>query len=257
MSIEDKINDEVMKLAPEVYKDIFKPAAQELGTVAKRSAKALLSPLRVCLWSLEKFEAFIVDGVNKRFENIPEEQRKPPDPEIAVPLIQSLSYTTQNKTLREMYLNLLANSMNTAMDKSVHPSFVEIIKQLSSPEAELLLYLSNSESYPEVCTHNSHESVEVGVYSIGSDIKSHKVKEEFFNVCTKFKTKLDINSALDNFRRLQILDIETNTKQTFESESPISLTVNKNININITHIEKLYFTSFGIKFVEICVNDKT
>ncbi|OXR49305.1 hypothetical protein PuT2_05695 [Pusillimonas sp. T2] len=154
MSVEDKLTDEVTKLAPEVYKDLVKPAAQEVGVVAGRSAKALLSPVRAFLWSWERIEQLVVDGVNRRFERIPEEQRKTPDPEIAVPLIQALTYTAQNETLREMYLNLLSNSMDTAMDKSVHPSFVDLIKQMSAIDAKVFERLANKTGYQKVINPN-------------------------------------------------------------------------------------------------------
>lgn len=154
MGIEDKLADEVTKLAPEVYKDLVKPTIQEVGVVAGRSAKALLSPVRAFLWSWERIEQLVVDGVNRRFENIPEEQRKTPDPEIAVPLIQSLTYTAQNDTLREMYLNLLTNSMNAAMDKSVHPSFVDLIKQMNALDAKVFDKLASASGYQKVINPN-------------------------------------------------------------------------------------------------------
>ena len=154
MGIEDKLTDEVTMLAPEVYKDLVKPAAQEVGVVAGRSAKALLSPVRAFLWSWERIEQLVVDGVNRRFEKIPEEQRKTPDPEIAVPLIQALTYTAQNETLREMYLNLLSNSMDTAMDKSVHPSFVDLIKQMSAIDAKVFERLTSKTGYQKVINPN-------------------------------------------------------------------------------------------------------
>jgi hypothetical protein len=154
MGIEDKLTDEVTKLAPEVYKDLVKPAAQEVGVVVGRSAKALLSPVRAFLWSWERIEELVVDGVNRRFEKIPEERRKTPDPEIAVPLIQSLTYTAQNDTLREMYLNLLTNSMDTAMDKSVHPSFVDLIKQMNALDAKVFDKLASASGYQKVTNPN-------------------------------------------------------------------------------------------------------
>lgn len=154
MSLEDKITDEITKLAPEVYKDLVQPAAKEVGAVAGRSVKALLSPVRGFLWGWERIEEIVVDGVNKRLENIPEEQRKTPNPEIAVPLIQALSYTAQNETLREMYLNLLANSMDLLMEKSVHPSFVELIKQMNSADAKVFEKLSSVKGYQKVINPN-------------------------------------------------------------------------------------------------------
>ena len=52
-------------------------------------------------------------------EKVPEERLKSPDPEIAVPLLQSLTYTAQNETLREMYIALLANSMDNTLREMV------------------------------------------------------------------------------------------------------------------------------------------
>lgn len=154
MSIEDKVTDEAAKLAPEVYKDLVQPAAKEVGDVTGRSVKALLSPVRAFLWGWEQIEAIVIDGVNKRLGNIPSEKRKTPEPEIAVPLIQALSYTAQNETLREMYLNLLANSMNSDMNKDVHPSFVELIKKMSSLDAKVFERLSNTTGYQKAIDPN-------------------------------------------------------------------------------------------------------
>jgi hypothetical protein len=142
-----KIIDEASKIVPEIYKDLAKPATQEVGSVAGRSVKALLSPVRAFLWGWEKIEKIVEEGINKRFEKIPEENRKTPDPEIAVPLMQALTYTAQNETLREMYLNLLANAMDSSKDKKVHPSFVELIKQMNSLDAKVFDKLSKTLRY--------------------------------------------------------------------------------------------------------------
>ena len=145
--MEEKVIEEASKLLPEVYKDLAQPIAKEIGTVLGRSAKALLFPIRGFLWGWEKIEQVVTEGVEKRFEKIPEEKRKTPDPEIAVPIMQVLTYTAQNETLREMYLNLLANSMNTDKEKDVHPSFVELIKQMNSLDAKVFDKLTNVKGY--------------------------------------------------------------------------------------------------------------
>lgn len=142
-----KIVEEASKLTTEVYQDIAKPAAKEIGTVAGRTVRVLLAPLRGLLWGWDKIEEVVTDGINKRFEKVPEERRKTPDPEIAVPIMQALTYTAQNETLREMYLNLLANSMDSAMTKIIHPSFVEIIKQMNCLDAKVFDQLSMVTGY--------------------------------------------------------------------------------------------------------------
>ena len=62
------ILNEAKALTPEVYKDIAKPALQEVGSVAGRTVKALLSPIRGMLWGWEQIEKIVEDGVKKKFE---------------------------------------------------------------------------------------------------------------------------------------------------------------------------------------------
>lgn len=139
----EELLNEAKAIIPEVYKDLAKPAVSEVGSVAGRTVKALLAPIRGLLWGWEQIERVVEEGVKKKLEKIPEERRKSPDPEIAVPLIQALGYTAQNETLREMYINLLANSMDIEKEKVVHPSFVEIIKQMNSLDAKVFEKLSS------------------------------------------------------------------------------------------------------------------
>jgi len=152
--MQEEVIKEASKLLPEVYKDLAQPATKEIGNVLGRSAKVLLFPIRGFLWGWEKIEQVVNDGVEKRFEKIPEEKRKTPEPEIAVPIMQALTYTAQNETLREMYLNLLANSMNTDKKKDVHPSFVELIKQMNSLDAKVFNKLSSSQDYQKAINPN-------------------------------------------------------------------------------------------------------
>lgn len=145
-----ELMNEAKALTPEIYKDLAKPALQEVGSVAGRTVKALLSPIRGMLWGWERIEMFVEEELLKRFERIAEERRKSPEPEIAVPLLQALTYTAQNETLREMYINLLANSMDSEKEKVVHPSFVEIIKQMSSLDAKVFAKLSQNSGYQKI-----------------------------------------------------------------------------------------------------------
>lgn len=139
--------DLIKDLGVEVYKDAARPAVSEVGAVAGRTVKALLAPIRGFLWCWEKIEDYVEKEVQKRLEKVPEEQLKSPDPEIAVPLLQSLTYTAQNETLREMYIALLANSMDKSKESIVHPSYVEIIKKMNRLDALLFEKLSEISGY--------------------------------------------------------------------------------------------------------------
>lgn len=258
MSIEDKVADEVTKLAPEIYKDLAKPAAKEVGSVVGRSAKALLSPVRAFLWSWERIEELVVDGVNKRLEKIPEEQRKTPDPEIAVPLIQSLSFTAQNETLREMYLNLLTNSMNVAMDKSVHPSFVELIKQMNTLDAKVFDKLASTIGYQKVINPNvsikDQEKIFINAmpeWFIGWKIDGHDIFETSSSIIRLRKFGLielmfDRTAGKDGYDILKTHPELTSILETFKTTNP-------SLELELTSTESiLYVNEYGKQFRNAC-----
>ena len=142
--------NEVKTLTTEVYKDIAKPALQQVGSITGRTVKALLSPIRGLLWGWEQIEIFVERSIKQKFENIPEERRKTPEPEIAVPLLQALTYTAHNETLRQMYINLLANSMDKEKENVVHPSFVEIIKKMNTLDAKVFEKIALNFDYQKI-----------------------------------------------------------------------------------------------------------
>jgi hypothetical protein len=148
--LEKKVLDEATSLLPEVYGDLASPVLKEIGSVSGRGVRALLSPIRGMLWGWERIEKFVESEITRRIEKVPENCRKAPEPEIAVPLLNALAYTAQNINLREMFLNLLTNSMDERKTTVVHPSFVDLIKNMNSLDAIVIERLSNEKGYIKV-----------------------------------------------------------------------------------------------------------
>ncbi|WP_082487948.1 DUF4393 domain-containing protein [Methylophilus sp. Leaf414] len=67
-----------------------------------------------------------------------------PKVSIAGPTIQALAFAHEEDALREMYLELLKAAMDSRVSTEAHPAFVEIIKQLSPEEANLVKPLLDS-----------------------------------------------------------------------------------------------------------------
>lgn len=253
-----KIIDEAAKLAPEVYKDLAKPATLEVGSVAGRTVKALLSPVRAFLWGWEKIEQVVEEGINKRFEKIPEEQRKSPDPEIAVPLMQALTYTAQNETLREMYLNLLANAMDSSKDKKVHPSFVELIKQMNTLDAKVFDKLSINKGYqkalnPHIELKGKGKSIidATPEWFLGWTIKGYDIFDVSSSIVRLSKFGLvelmfDRTAGKEGYNELktqkELTDILT-THQTRNPQEELEITANESV---------LYINEYGKQFLSAC-----
>jgi hypothetical protein len=136
--LEEKVLNETISLIPQVYTDLAQPTVKEVGNTVSRIVHNLLVPVRGLCWGIEKIEKCVNEGLEKRLANVKPEKLHTPEPEIAVPLLQALTYTAQNEILREMYLNLLASTMNSEKDNISHRAFVQIINQLSPMEARLL-----------------------------------------------------------------------------------------------------------------------
>ena len=131
------------------YDDLAHPTAKSLGNTAS------LIPRTIGVW-LGKWEKWVINGeesirltaeaVREKAEKIPEEKLTEPEPYVAIPAVQQLSYCYDSEELREMYANLLVSSMNLDKKNSVHPAFIDIIKQLTPDEAKLLKYINGTQT---------------------------------------------------------------------------------------------------------------
>lgn len=120
----------------------FKQAA---NTRAKRIAVKealflqLFRPIRGLIGlSAEYFENNFDDDMRVHIGAIPEEHRVAPKPIVAAPAMQGLAFSLNEPDLKDLYLNLLSSASDDRKQDKVHPSFAEIIRQLTGEEAVLL-----------------------------------------------------------------------------------------------------------------------
>jgi hypothetical protein len=80
--------------------------------------------------------------------DIPDEHLKTPQPSVAIPAMQGLGFSLDEPDLKEMYLHLLTAATDARRPDDAHPSFSDIIKQLSPKEAKLLQECLKSPAIP-------------------------------------------------------------------------------------------------------------
>ena len=85
------------------------------------------------------FDSKFADELATRAAHIPDEAIKSPLPSVALPAMQGLGWSLEEPDLKEMYLNLLVTATDGRHPERAHPSFADIIKQLSATEAQSLL----------------------------------------------------------------------------------------------------------------------
>jgi len=259
----DQIVDAIKDIVPVIYDDALKPVSKEvgkaLGTLGK-TVNMALAPISAVVWGYEQIEDFVVHKVTNKLENVSEEDIIIPDATIAGPLLESLKYTGHKEELQEMYANLLASAMNKNSADNAHPSFVEIIKQLTSDEAILIKYLSKRKEYPLVVSTKNTNKTSTGRFSrFGLHGRNENNNEKIvsdFNIIAKEKL-IDYNKMiLDNLLRLKILEIQSTTNQSLDDDFFSSFRGEKGeTTLKIEIKNKIMFTEFGQSFINTCINN--
>ena len=203
----DEFSKEIAKqtegVLTEVYKDGLSQSVQPIGTV--------LSYLpRTIRLAFSKWEKWIVNGeeslkltgelLREKISKIPEEKICEPESYVAIPAIQQISYCENSEDLRNLYANLLASSMNIDTKWNVHPSFVDIIKQLNPDEAKIMKNLVPNPmmTYPLVDVRLNQKNSQGGLTLLTNftDV-SLEIIDNPGNIC----------SYIDNLERLKLIEI--------------------------------------------------
>ena len=246
-------------MTKDVYEDVAKPAAKSTGELVglvPRAIKAALAPVEKWVLQREYNIAETKKLLEEKLKNTSPELIQAPEPHIAVPALQYISYCMDNEELRDMYANLLANSMNVVAKNGVHPGFVEIIKQLSPDEAKILRYL-----------HTNHFVPIIGLKIIKTAGGYLDILKLFTNICELCECEniADYEKHIDNLKRLGLVTIPDNEVLTDKSQYE-PLKAHPYIVEQKAHYEKfdsvkkvefteghIQLTSFGNSFCSVCV----
>ena len=100
------------------------------------------------VWRGAEIEEFVYRGLVKKLEFTPPEYISAPDIAISGPVFEALRYTRHHELVCELYLNLLASAMDVNTAHTVHPGFVDIIKNMTSDEAKIIAHFLNVKVLP-------------------------------------------------------------------------------------------------------------
>lgn len=246
----------------EVYADVGHPIAKptgELVGLVPRAIRAALAPVEKWVLEREYNVAETKKLLEEKLKNIPPEQIEAPEAYIAVPALQNISYCMDNDELRDMYANLLANSMTSIVKNGVHPGFVDIIKQLSPDEAKILRYFATENVIPTITLRYENND--------GSGIS---VVKNFSNVgeLTQCENQYTVNKYFDNLNRLGLVEssevMSSLTDKTLYEplkkhsyiKTRIADSVVKKAGFEKYEIKEEYMsiTDYGREFCNICIS---
>lgn len=238
-----------------IYQDAVQPAAKEIGKSLETITKTVniaLAPIKALVWGYEKIEDYLTTRVSEKLKDIPKENITTPPPHIAGPAVEALRFTGHNENLRELYASLLAMSMNKETSAKAHPSFVEVIKNLSTEEAIILQSFVSESEYPKIDIEEKRKENDGTISRVRNFTTFHKIHPE-----------INVNSTptyLDNLNRLGVIEIihdqyfvDTKLYEPLENDDSLSILKKQISNVgNTIEIKKgfIRLTSFGKVFVQ-------
>ena len=187
------------KVLPDLYKDAAHPVAEQTGILFARIPRAInaaLSPIDI--WIAKK--EYNIERTKKLLEielqNVDPEKIVSPEPYVAVPAFQAISYSIGSEELSSIYAKLLAKSMNTDYKDSVHPAFVEIIKQMSPLDARVFSTLMKEPVRP---------MLSYMIFTVSGEDRNNNVYFLKHVTFMDFASIDEICISLDNLSRLKLI----------------------------------------------------
>jgi len=105
-----------------------------------------------------ELEAFKSE-VESKIDAIPEEKRIEPNMQTVGPALENSKYCVESEEIRTAFANLISRSMNQDYSQYVHPSFADILKQMSPLDAQNLVLFKDKRSYPICDIHYQKDGV--------------------------------------------------------------------------------------------------
>lgn len=202
----------IKEIGKDVYFDGLKPIVRESGetfSLIPATVNAIFADLKI--WTLKRkysVEEMKIE-LEKRLEKKRREDIISPDYSVFIPALESLSYSMEKEELREMYYNLLENTMDKNSSELVHPSFGGIINQMTSYEARLFRTLATEQIRPYL---------EVDLKR-GENKGSVLLIKYIYDFVDKGESEINLEKllgALSNLERLGLIDVDPNSSYTFK-----------------------------------------
>jgi hypothetical protein len=241
----------------EIYRDLAQPATREVGEAVRRAVRITLAPVRGLLWSLEQAEEYILQEIAPLINPSEVDELRTPEPRLLGAVVSGIM-TASDYELRRLYVRLLATSMGKFGD-AAHPSFADVISQITPDEARILNLVSSRRNIPTLTIlannswspetwgitvrHVSKIGLEAGVeypirtsFYLDNLVRLHLLKEWSVGIASsEFSDDYDKLLELRDLEKLRLLEKRYGRELRFEKSG-------------------LHITEYGASFVEVCVN---
>lgn len=246
------------KVLESLYGDLAQPGVKAIGQAlgtALEFCTSLLLPIKLLN---EKFKLNFAKRLNEyktKLEAIPEDKRCEVHPQIGLPIIEKLTYTTCDE-IADLFTSLLASASSSDTANTAHPAFISMIERMSPDEARVLEYLKDKEEI-QYCDINAYSNQHSGYKTISEHVTM--IADDVTLIYAE-----NTNAYLANFVSLGILRDE---KGTFKIDKTQYNRIREKCHVeeltekfvpmiykSIEVVESYYqVTPFGRLFIQACI----
>lgn len=259
------VTNKGMELANKIYDDGLSRPIKTVGNgldMCLNFVGAIFSPVMYEYIQNAEYKKQEIDKkLSDKYNKIPEANRTEPRMNIMGPAVELLKYNLDENHIKDIFVNIMSNEMNTENQKNVLPSYIEIVKQLSKDDAKMLnslyeLYKSKETTQLalEIIRARPSDSpssyVDIDKYIIGNANRKN-------NITSLHTIKLS-PIIFDNLARLEIIKIHDDKYIPDIDMYDIAFDSIKYKYDNIENY-KIYYekgifeiTEYGINFIKIC-----
>ncbi len=198
---------------------------------------------------LEKYK----NELETKIEAIPEEKRIEPNMQTVGPALENSKYCVESEEIRNAFANLISRSMNQDYSHYVHPSFADILKQMSPLDAQNLLLFKYNKSYP-VCDIHLNQKGGRGYKVLVSNLFISNDKQ------SDFELQVQSISYLVRFGLVEVPDYSALAEQSLYDAfeiNPLYIALKEGIPEEMGIIslkkKKIDITPLGEAFIKACL----
>jgi len=201
--LEKEFAKNAAELTREVADDLIRPTSKSIGENIGMMVDGVMGWLSY--WGKkqkikqEKLLEEFKKKINKKVMDIPNENLIEPPISVIGPIIDASKFYYEDIHYQEMFSDLLAAACDKKLTHSIHPSFVEILKQLAPLDAKLLSMFRYYNTYPMCDIQAKNEDNTITPFS--QSLFDFKDKQDLFS----FEEIIYLTSSLDNLMRLGIV----------------------------------------------------
>lgn len=198
---------------------------------------------------LKKFSKELEDKI----EEIPDEKRLEPNIQVVCTALDNMRFCVDEQELRNLFSSLIANSINSDKAQGVHPSYGEVIKQLTSFDAKVFKWLVSKKTIPtirmKITIKNESKYLTVPIIYLEST----------------FDNSDGLQITLDNLSRLKLIELKLEHRYADEKiyeivkNSEELICDRKKVEENLEDNQSIEYeygqiqiTHFGLNFFKAC-----